>query len=80
MMRCLGMDDLTPSEQKTLAAIAYHDGPGGCYPSLDRIAELLSLTRFDIARYIKALEKKGRLRRRRRPQETSEYEVVYADP
>ena len=37
MARCLSMTDLTPSERMVLARIAHYDGPGGAFPSHERI-------------------------------------------
>lgn len=50
MLCCLGMPDLkqNPGDQKVLACIAYHDGKGnasGCFPSVKRIASLLSISK-----------------------------------
>ena len=61
MLSVLGMRDLTHREARVLACIAYHDGPGGAFPSLDTLAEEAGMLRGRVAETIAALGRKGRL-------------------
>ena len=54
MLAVLGMDDLTPTEIIVLTALSYHDGPGGCRPSIERLGGILGMNRF---KGIKLLER-----------------------
>ena len=80
MLAVQRMADLTHAERTLLTVISYHDGPNGAYPGYERLAELTGMSRFDIARYLKRLEKKGRLSHRRRQRDTSVYRIFYDPP
>ena len=47
MLACLGLPDLTAAEKNVLAALAWYDGPGGCFPSMLSIAGITHLNRVD---------------------------------
>ena len=79
MMDALGATDLTPMERIVFAAIAYHDGPGGARPSAGKLALKLQISRGAVFAYIKALERKGRLKRRR-GKHANHYDLSYARP
>ena len=77
MLACLGMPDLTPTEAKVLAAIAYRDGAGGAWPSDDWIAKVANLPDRPAAQKVrKALRGKGRLFWTR-GQHTNRYTIYY---
>ena len=83
MLACLGMAGLTWRERCVLAALASFDGPGGCFPAEDTIAELLGLHRQRIAEAKQSLRRKGRLRWRRGHGErrlSCTYEIAYRQP
>ena len=87
MLTVLGMADLTHREARVLTCIAYHDGPGGAFPSLDTLAEECGMLRGRVAETIAALGRKGRLvrtpgrgRGKGRGRETSRYAVIYSVP
>ena len=61
MMACFRMADLTPREQIVLAIIAYHDGDGGAWPSLAKLASQAKIARSTVADVVKSLRHKGRL-------------------
>ena len=61
MMACFRMEDLTPREQIILAILAYHDGDGGAWPSLARLATMSKIARSTAADVVKSLRHKGRL-------------------
>ena len=76
MLACLGMAGLTPTERIVLAAIAYHDGPGGAFPSQSTIAAALGLSGHRVRELIAGVVDKGVLvsvKRRR----TSRYRIAY---
>ena len=86
-MACLGMADLSHREARVLAVLAYHDGPGGCSPSLDRIAAECGMLRGRVAETLAALCVKGRLERtpgrskgRGKGREPNRYRVDYKVP
>ena len=62
MARCLGMGDLTPSERMVLARIAHYDGPGGAFPSHERIGADLGRSRRQVIRILASIRRKGRVR------------------
>ena len=61
MLACLGLPDVTAAEKNVLATLAWHDGPGGCYPSMATIAGLTGMHRMTVNKHIRNLEKKGRI-------------------
>ena len=82
MLCCLGMPDLkrNPGDQKVLACIAYHDGKGnasGCFPSVKRIASLLSISERTVHKSLRRLCKSGRLKITRRQRQSNLYEIDY---
>lgn len=80
MLRVLGMGDLTPHEKIVLAALAYHDGPGGCYPSIQTVADYVNLHRATVTRHIRTMKKKGLLTSKRRGQKFNQYTINYGVP
>ena len=76
MMRALGTANLTWRERCVLAALAYHDGPGGAYPSLQTLASECGCKRGRIAETVAALVEKGVLARRR-GRTTNFYSVLF---
>ena len=87
MLACLSMRDLTHREARVLACVAYHDGPGGAFPSLERIAEEAGMLRGRVVETLATLRRKGRLKStpgkgkgRGKGREPSRYEVNYGDP
>ena len=79
MLSVLGMDDLTPTEIIVLTAVSYHDGPGGCRPSIERLGGLLGMNRFKISNYLSAIREKGRIDWRK-TQRGNEYTIFYSHP
>ena len=65
MLSVLCLDDLTPTERLVMAALAYHDGPGGCKPGLERLAGILGFNRYKVNNYINDLVEKGRVQKQR---------------
>ena len=61
MLLIYGMEDLTPTEKNVLAVVAYCDGPGGCKPSLDWLAEKLTMNRYTVSLHLKRIKEKGRI-------------------
>lgn len=79
MKACLGMADLTYGERNILAAIAYYDGPGGAWPSIQTIADDLQVKPWKVNRWIKSLKEKGRLEVQR-GQTVNRYKIHYSGP
>ena len=79
MLTVLGMDDLTPTEINVLAALVYHDGPGGCRPSIERLDGILGMNRFKVQNYINSIRDKGRVDWRK-GQRSNEYTIIYDRP
>ena len=79
MLRALTRPGLTWRERVVLAMLAYHDGRGGAWPSLQRIADLLGKPRWAVAETIEILRGKNRLRWRR-GRHTSRYRIAYIEP
>lgn len=79
MLAVLGMDDLTPTEINVMAALAYHDGPGSCRPSIERLGGILGMNRFKVSNYLSAIREKGRIDWRK-TQRGNEYTIFYAIP
>ena len=79
MLACFGMRDLHPREQIVLAIVAFHDGAGGAWPSLQTIADKAGISRSWSSETIGELERKGRLERRK-AQRTNNYHVCYCAP
>ena len=59
MILCLSAPGLTDRESRVLAIIAYHDGPGGAWPSQKAIGERCGKSRSNVANIIKRLRVKG---------------------
>ena len=79
MMACFRMADLTPREQIVLAIIAYHDGDGGAWPSLAKLASQAKIARSTVADVVRSLRAKGRIRVTR-GRTTNRYTVAYDAP
>ena len=79
MLSVLGMDDLTPTEIIVLTALSYHDGPGGCRPSIERLGGILGMNRFKVSNYLSAIREKGRIDWRK-TQRGNEYSIFYDRP
>ena len=75
MMRALGTANLTWRERCVLAAIAFHAGPGGAYPSMETLARECGCKRGRIAETISALIEK-RVLAKRRGRTTNFYSVL----
>lgn len=79
MLAVQGMCELTHAERTVLSVIAWHDGRGGCWPSLERIAELAGgMHRSTVVEHRAELRRKGRLSWRR-GQRGSIYTIAYRD-
>ena len=76
MLSALRMTGLTPTEKNVLAVLAWHDGPGGCRPSIERLAGLLRTNRYAVADHLNSLKKKGRVDWKR-GQSTNKYTIFY---
>ena len=79
MLAVLRMNDLTPAQSRVLGVIAYHDGPGGAWPSFKTIAGILALSRSWVSELVGQLEETGRLTRKK-TQRTNRYTVHYENP
>ena len=79
MLPVMAMSDLTPTEKNLLAVLAWHDGPGGCFPSIDTLADSTNANRYQVSDHIKSLEDKGRIRRQRW-RSTNRYTIFYDNP
>lgn len=77
MLRCFRMADLTLREQIVLAVIAVHDGGGGAFPGVERIAELAGCSTRRVEAALTSLEQKERLKRHRRGRKSNRYRVFY---
>ena len=79
MLGVQGMSDLTHAERTVLSVIAWHDGPGTAFPSMERIAALAGgMHRSTVVEHRKALRDKGRLSWSK-GQRGSIYTVDYGD-
>ena len=78
MLACLRMRELTYRERLVLAAIAYHDGPGRAWPSLQTLADECGMHRSRVAEAVASLCEKGRLIRTH-GRTTNFYTPIYAD-
>ena len=76
MMAVQGMADLTHGERTVLSVIAYRDGSGHAWPSLQRIAEDAGMSRASASEHVTSLAGKGRLSRRK-GQRASIYTIHY---
>ena len=76
MLAIQAMRDLTHAERTVLTCIAWHDGPGGARPSLERIAELAGMRRSTVVEHVKAIIAKGRITATR-GRHTNTYTVWY---
>ena len=79
MLECFGMRDLHPREQIVLAIIAFHDGAGRAWPSLQTIADKAGISRSWTSEIVGEVKRKGRLRRRK-GQRTNVYHLCYCAP
>ena len=61
MLMVLGMDDLSPPERLVVADIAWHDGPNGAFPSMQKIADDTEMHRLTANKHVQSARKKGRL-------------------
>ena len=78
MLAVQGMSDLTHAERTVLSCIAYHDGPGGSYPSIDQLcAECGGISRQRMFSLLKSIKGKGRLSWRRTRRGPNVYTVHY---
>lgn len=79
MMRCLSFPELTGNEVRVLAALAFHDGPGGCFPSDAAIAlESGVRLRGSVVAARMGLRRKGRLRWTH-GEHVNTYEIAYGE-
>ena len=76
---CLIMPGLTAMEKNVLIALALYDGPSGAHPSIQRLADDLGITRYDVSRYLKRLARKGWVSKVR-GQSTNHYTIYYNAP
>lgn len=76
MLAVVSMSDLTHAERSVLSVIAYHDGPGGAWPSFQTIADKVGLSRSRVSALVAEIERKGRLVRKK-TQRTNLYTVHY---
>ena len=79
MLRVLSMSDLTPTQKNVLAALASFDGPGGAYPSLDTLAAMLKMNRYQVSDHLSAIKSKGRVVWRK-GQRRNNYTIFYDNP
>ena len=77
MRACLRIRGATHGERIVLATLAWYDGPGGCHPSYDALQDDTRMSRYAVARHLKALEEKGLITRKHRFQATNEYRILY---
>ena len=75
MLRALGDRGVSPSERIVLAAIAYHDGPGGARPGVDRLADVTGMGRRTLFTHLASLEAKERIERRQ-TRGTNRYRIL----
>lgn len=81
MLAVQGMHDLTHAERTVLSVIAYFDGPGGSFPSVEMLcAACGGMSRQRMFDVLKSIESKGRVARRRRRRQSSVYVVHYDSP
>lgn len=59
------MGSITPKQQKILGYIGSHTARTGCSPTLDEIAQGVGVTKATVQQYVRALEEKKLLSRRR---------------
>ena len=80
IMRVLALPGLTGNEVRVLAALAFHDGPGGAWPSDDTIAQESGVRlRGAVFAARKSLQEKGRLRWEH-GRHTNHYRIAYGEP
>ena len=80
MLRCLAMPGLTGNEARVLAALAWHDGPGGSWPADDTIAEESGVRyRGSVFAARQGLKRKGRLDWTH-GEHTNAYKIAYGKP
>ena len=61
MLAVLSLADLTATEKNVMVALAFHDGPGGCKPSIERLAGILNIHRVTLYEHLKKIREKGYL-------------------
>ena len=66
-------------ENKIMVILAYFDGPGGCWPSHDLLAELLGIKRVTVLEHLKNIREKGFLSWKKR-QRSNVYSLNYDNP
>ena len=76
MLAIQAMRDLSHAERTVLSVVAWHDGPGGARPSLDRIAALAGMNRFQAGKHLKAIRRMGRIEWSH-GRHVNEYKVLY---
>ena len=80
MLRCLAMPGLTGNEARVLAALAYHDGERGCWPSDATVAHESGVRlRGAVFTARLGLKRKGRLKWER-GEHTNAYKIAYREP
>ena len=83
MFAALTRPNLTYRERCVLAIIASHDGAGGAWPSQERIARVLGMTRPAVNAAVQSLAAKGWLKSERRhgnERDVNLYEIAYCEP
>lgn len=76
LMAVLAWDAPAP-ERIVLAAIAYHDGPGGAHPTAETIGARVSMSERNVRRRIASAMAKGMLTKRK-GQRGDHYAINYA--
>ena len=76
MRSVLSLSDLTATEKNVMVALAYHDGPGGCKPSIEALAGTLNIHRITLYEHLKSIREKGYLSWQKW-QSTNLYTLVY---
>ena len=59
MLRALAIKGIPAGAKVVLAVLAYHDGPGGCFPSAETIAAEAGMSRRNVFAHMNTLEKRG---------------------
>ena len=83
MFAALTRPNLTYRERCVLAIIASHDGAGGAWPSQERIARVLGMTRPAVNAAVQSLAAKRWLKSERRhgnERDVNLYEIAYCEP
>lgn len=80
MLLANSLPGLTGNERAVLVALAYHDGPNGCFPSDDTLVAESGVRHRSAVRHARnGLRRKGRLRWTH-GQHTNVYELAYVTP